>query len=184
VRKVIVSTYTSVDGVFENPGWSSPYWSDEAQRYARELLWASDALLLGRKTYELFASSWPTEAWIDREDEFAVRMNAYPKHVASTSLTEPLEWSASTLLHGDPADAVAALKQQPGGNILMYSSVELMRTLMRHGLIDELRIWIHPLILGSGRRLFSDGGAESRLRLLDTTTLPNGIIVLGYDTAA
>jgi dihydrofolate reductase len=88
MRKVVVSTYVTLDGVYEDPAWSGPYWSDEAQQFARDQLFASDALLLGRETYEIFAASWPTEEWIEREGDFAVRMNSLPKHVASTTLEE------------------------------------------------------------------------------------------------
>jgi dihydrofolate reductase len=183
MRKVVVSTYVTLDGVFENPAWSAPYWSDEAQEFARKQLWASDALLLGRTTYEEFAASWPTDAWIEREGEFAERMNSYPKYVASTSLEEPLEWSNSSLLKGETAEEVGKLKQDSGQDLLMYSSVELMHTLMQHGLIDEYRIWVHPVILGSGRRLFKDGVNKAQLKLVETTTLPNGVVVLDYQPA-
>jgi dihydrofolate reductase len=184
MRKVVVSTYATLDGVFEDPAWSAPYWSDEAQSFARDQLWASDALLLGRATYEAFAASWPTEEWLEREGEFAERMNSLPKFVASTRLEEPLEWSNSSLLKGEVAEEVRKLKDQAGQDILMYSSVELMYTLMEHGLIDEYRIWVHPVLLGSGRRLFKEGIEKTELRLVDTTTLPNGVVVLAYQAAA
>jgi dihydrofolate reductase len=181
VRNVIVSTYVTLDGVFEDPGWSAPYWSDDAQRFARDQLWASDALLLGRNTYEAFAASWPTEEWIEREGEFAQRMNSYPKYVASRSLEEPLEWNNSHLLEGDVAEEVSKLKEGSGQDILMYSSAELMHALIDKGLVDRFRIWVHPLVLGSGRRLFPDGAKKAELELVDTTTLPNGIVVLDYE---
>jgi dihydrofolate reductase len=183
MRNVVVSTYVTLDGVMENPAFSAPYWSDEAQALAREQLWASDALLLGRTTYEEFAAAWPTDAWIEREGEFAERMNTLPKYVASTTLTEPLAWQGSTLLEGDIADAVRKLKEQPGQDILMYSSVTLMHALMKDDVIDEFRIWVHPLILGTGRRLFEEGLDTSTLELVDTTTLPNGVVVLHYRRA-
>jgi dihydrofolate reductase len=167
----------------EDPAWTAPYWSDEAQRFAREQLFASDALLLGRRTYETFAASWPTQAWIEREGEFAERMNGLSKYVASKTLEEPLEWSNSTLLKGNVGEAVAALKDEPGQDILMYSSVELMRSLMEHDLIDEYRLWLHPVILSSGRRLFQEGAEETALALVDSTTLPNGVMVLAYQPA-
>jgi dihydrofolate reductase len=184
MKKVVVSTYVTLDGVFEDPAWSAPYWSDEAQQFARDQLWASDTLLLGRNTYEGFAAHWPTEEWIEREGEFAERMNSYPKYVASKSLEEPLEWSNSHLLKGDVADQVRKLKDQDGRDILMYSSVELMHALMSEGLIDRHRLWIHPLILGAGGRLFPDGTGNTELELVDTTTLPNGIAVLDYQPAS
>jgi dihydrofolate reductase len=179
VRKVVASTYVTLDGVYEDPGWSAPYWSDEAQAFARDQLWASDALLVGRRTYEGFAAAWPTDEWIEREGEFAERMNTYPKYVASKRLEEPLEWNNSHLLEGDVADAVSKLKEESGQDILMYSSVGLMRALMAEGLVDRFRIWVHPLVLGEGRRLFEDG-KRTELELVDTTTLPNGVAVLDY----
>src|SRR4029453_10805393 len=159
MREVVVSNYVTLDGVFEEPAWSAPYWSDEAQLLARDQLWASDALLLGRKTYEGFAHFWPTDEWIEREGEFAERMNSYPKYVASTSLKEPLEWNNSHLLAGDVAKAVRELKAEEGKDILMYSSADLMNRLMEQGLVDRLLIWLHPLVLGEGARLFEDSEA-------------------------
>src|SRR6266496_1319737 len=184
MRKVVVSTYVSLDGVFEDPAWSAPYWSDEAQRFAHDQLFSSDALLVGRSTYEAFAAAWPTEEWIEREGDFAERMNSLPKYVASTSLEEPLEWNNSHLLKGDVAEAVAKLKEEPGQDLLMYSSVGLMNTLMERDLIDGYRLWVHPVVLGSGRRLFSEGIDKTELELVDTTTLPNGVVVLAYQPGA
>jgi dihydrofolate reductase len=111
-------------------------------------------------------------------------MNSLPKYVASKTLIEPLTWQASTLLKGDVAEAVGELKHQPGQDILMYSSVGLMHTLMQRGLIDEYRLWVHPVILGSGRRLFNDGIDKTELRLVDTTTLSTGVVILAYQPAA
>jgi dihydrofolate reductase len=185
MRSVVSSTYVTLDGVFEEleePAWSAPYWSDEAQGFARDVLWASDALLLGRKTYDGFAAAWPTDEWIEREGEFAERMNSYPKYVASTSLKAPLEWNNSHLLGGDVAKAIAKLKEQEGRDILMYSSVDLMNRLMEQGLVDRFLIWLHPLILGEGARMFADS-KEAKLELVDTTTLPNGVAVLDYRLA-
>jgi dihydrofolate reductase len=184
MRKVVVSTYVTLDGVFEDPAWSAPYWSDEAQQIAHDQLFASDALLLGRRTYETFAASWPTQEWIDREGDFAERMNSLPKYVASTTLEEPLEWQNSSLLRGDLAEDVRRLKDEPGQDILMYSSAQLMHALMEHGLIDEFRIWLHPLVLGGGERLFEEGVHKTELKLVDTKTLPNGVAILAYEHAA
>jgi dihydrofolate reductase len=181
MRKVVVSTYVTLDGVFEDPAWSAPYWSDEAQQFARDQLWASDALLLGRKTYEGFAEAWPSEEHIEAEGEFAERMNSYPKYVVSKSLEEPLEWNNSHLLDGDVAEEVDKLRQEDGQDILMYSSVGLMHALIDKDLVDRFRIWVHPLVLGSGRRLFPDGAKKANLELVDTTTLPNGVLVLDYE---
>jgi dihydrofolate reductase len=187
LRKINVSTYVTLDGVFDDPGgaedtehggWSNPYFNDEAAKYARDQLWSSDALLLGRKTYEEFAANWPNME--ETEGEFAVRMNTLPKFVASSTLDEPLEWSNSSLIKGDVAEAVAKLKDEPGQNLLMYSSAELMHALMGHGLIDEVRLWVHPVVVGSGQRLFPDGSAAANLKLVDTTTLSTGVVILAY----
>jgi dihydrofolate reductase len=183
VRDIVVSTYVTLDGVFEEPRWSADYWSDEAQLFARDILWASDALLLGRETYEGFAAAWPTEEHIKAEGEFAARMNSMPKYVASKSLKEPLEWENSHLLGDDVPGAVSELKKQGDKDLLVYSSATLMRSLMEEGLIDRHKIWLHPLVLGSGRRLFPDG-PRAELELTDSATLPNGIVVLDYRQVA
>jgi dihydrofolate reductase len=183
MRNVVVSTYVTLDGVFENPAWSAPYWSDEAQQFAHDQLWTSDALLVGRTTYEEFAAAWPTDEWIEREGDFAERMNSLPKYVASSTLAEPLAWNNSRLLEGDVAEEVRKLKEEPGQDILMYSSVTLMHALMGADLVDRYRLWLHPLILGSGKQLFSGGTKETELKLMDKTTLPNDVIVLSYQPA-
>jgi dihydrofolate reductase len=189
MRKINVSTYVTLDGSFEDPGgaeefehggWSNPFFNDEAANYAREQLWSSDGLLLGRKTYEEFAASWPNME--ETEGDFAVRMNTLPKFVASSTLVEPLDWSNSSLIKGDVADGVSKLKDEPGQDLLMYSSVGLMHTLMGRGLIDEFRLWVHPVVLGGGRRLFPDGIGRSDLKLVDTRTLSTGVAILAYRT--
>lgn len=182
MRELVASSYVTLDGVFEEPSWSAPYWSDDAQLLARDQLWGSDSLALGRKTYEGFAAAWPTEGWIEREGEFAERMNSYPKYVASRSLSEPLEWSNSHLLGGDAAEAVRELKEESGRDVLMYGSVTLMRDLMKQDLVDRFLIWVHPLVLGHGTKLFTEGD-EAKLELTDVKTLPNGVAVLDYRPA-
>ncbi len=147
-----MSTYVTLDGVMEAPSWSAPFWNEEAAKYAYDQLFASDALLLGRVTYQGFAAAWPS---MTDEEGFADRMNGLPKFVASTTLSDP-QWNAS-LLEGDVAAEVSKLKQQPGQDILIYGSSGLVHTLMPHDLIDEYRIWVYPVIVGSGRRLFRDG---------------------------
>jgi dihydrofolate reductase len=184
MRDVVVSTYVTLDGVFENPAWSAPYWSDEAQQFAHDQLWASGALLVGRTTYEEFAAAWPTDEWIEREGDFAEKMNSLPKYVASNTLDESLDWNNSHLLKGDVADEVSKLKQESGQDILMYSSVTLMHALMEADLIDRYRLWVHPLILGGGKRLFPDGTDKTELKLVDQATLPNDVIVLSYEPAS
>ena len=137
---------------------------------------ASDVFLLGRETYELFKEFWSDES------DYAARMNSIPKLVASTTLRGPLEWNAS-LIEGDVAEEVAKLKQQPGRDILMYGSPTLMRTLAKHDLIDEYLVWVHPVVLGSGKRLFSEGFEKTTLKLVDTEPLSSGVVILTYRPA-
>jgi dihydrofolate reductase len=187
MRKVIVTEYLSLDGVLQDPGgtgefehrgWTIPYWNDELAKYQSDQLFASDALLLGRVTYEEFVASWPLRSG----DPFSDRMNSLPKFVASTTLEEPLEWNA-TLLKGDLAEEVAKLKQQPGQDILIYGSGELVNTLMRHNLIDVYRVMLHPLALGTGKRFFRDGGEKTTLTLTDVKTNGAGVVMLTYQPA-
>ena len=172
MRKLVESTFMTLDGVIENPqNWSPPYWDDEHSEYARKLLWDADALLLGRKTYEGFAEAWPPRAG---SDDFADRINEMPKHVASTTLKETT-WNA-TVLDGDAADAVAKLKEQPGDNLLKFGTGELDRALMEHRLVDEFHFWVFPVVAGGGQRLL-DGFDTTHLELLDASTFKSGIVV-------
>lgn len=185
MRRVVAAEYLSVDGriEMEDPeggdqepgGWTAPYWNDELEKMQYDLLFASDALLLGRITYEGFAATWPS---ITDEEGFADRMNSLPKYVASTTLTEPLEWNA-TLLDGDPIERVRALKAEPGEDILIYGSGELVRSLLPHAVIDEVRLMIHPVVLGWGKRLLEDGD-KSGLTLVDTTATEKGVVTVTY----
>ena len=173
MRKLVESTFVTLDGTISAPQvWGPPYWDDEHHAYARSLLFAADALLLGRETYEGFAAAWPS-----RSGDMADRINSLPKHVASTTLTETT-WNA-TLITGDVADAVAALKQQPGKDILKYGTGELDRTLMEHGLVNEFHFWLFPVIAGSGEG-FLEGIDTTHLKLVDTTPFASGIVVLTY----
>jgi len=174
MRKLVLSAYVTLDGVMEAPSWSAPFWNEEAAKYAFDQLFASDALLLGRVTYESFAAAWPS---MTDEEGFADRMNSLPKFVASTTLGE-LQWNAARI-QGEVAEEVAQLKQQPGQDILIYGSGGLVHTLMQHDLIDEYRLWVHPVVVGSGKRLFRDG-SETTLRLVDTKTFGSGVVVLAY----
>jgi dihydrofolate reductase len=185
MRRVVAAEYLSVDGrmEMEDPeggdqkpgGWTAPYWNDELEKMQYDLLFASDALLLGRVTYEGFATTWPS---ITDEEGFADRMNGLPKYVASMTLTNPLEWNA-TLLDGDPVERVRTLKDEPGENILIYGSGELLRSLLPHSVVDELRLMIHPVLLGWGKRLL-DGGDTSGLTLADTRATETGVVTLTY----
>jgi dihydrofolate reductase len=174
VRKVITSVYATLDGYIDNPqNWSLKYWDDEHGEYASGLLRGSDALLMGRATYEGFAASWPSVT-----GEFADRINAMPKYVASTTLGGELGWNA-TVLEGDVVRAVAELKRQPGGDLLMYGTGRLTDTLMEHGLLDEYHIWVCPVVIGQGDPLFRPG-TRAELTHAGTTTFGSGVVVLTY----
>ena len=189
MRKVIVSEFVSLDGVMEDPGWTFQFHSEEQEKYKFDELAASDALLLGRRTYVEFAAAWPT--MMDQYEgprraelsEFADMMNSYPKHVVSRSLQEPLGWSNSTLVKGNVADAVSNLKQQPGQDILIFGSAELVNALMRHDLIDEYRLMVFPVVVGKGKLLFGDGIDKKVLELVGTEMFVSGVVVLTYRPA-
>jgi dihydrofolate reductase len=177
MRKLIVTEFLTLDGVYdEATPWREGFNPDDGQ-VKRDELFASDALLLGRVTYEGFAQYWPSAT-----GAFAERMNSLPKFVATTTLTS-LEWNATvlstTVLNGDVVAAVRALKAQPGGNILTYGSGHFAQTLLRHGLVDELRLMVFPLVLGSGKRLFADGD-RLVLHLESSQNLAAGVLLLTY----
>jgi dihydrofolate reductase len=172
--KLVESTFMTLDGVIESPQeWSPPYWDDEHAGYARTLLFDADALLLGRATYEGFAQAWPTRSG----DEYTDRINSMPKHVASHTLQDAT-WNA-TIIEGDVAEAVARLKEGQGANLLKFGTGELDRTLLEHNLLDELHVWIFPVLAGGGRRLI-DGIETTHLKLVDSTRFGSGIVVNTY----
>jgi dihydrofolate reductase len=176
MRKIIVSTQASMDSVIENPqNWVFDYANDEFFNYAREQLFAADALIMGRVTYEGFAEAWPAQAG---SNEFADRMNSLPKYVASRTLKGPLKWNAN-LIEGDVSEAIARLKEQPGDNILQYGSGELTRTLLRHGLVDEFRVLVYPVAVGQGQHLL-ESIEKFPMKLLESKTFSTGVIVLHY----
>jgi dihydrofolate reductase len=181
VRKVIASEFVSLDGVMEEPGWTLQFSSEEQEKFKFDELAASDALLLGRVTYEGFAAAWPQME--EQTGEYGAWMNGYPKYVASTTLEEPLEWNNSNLIQGNVAEEVSRLKQQPGKDILIFGSGDLVNMLMQHGLIDEYRIMVFPVVLGSGKRLFGDGSDTKVLELVETKTFSSGVVVLTYQPA-
>jgi dihydrofolate reductase len=181
VRKVVVSEFVSLDGVMEDPGWTFGFESDDRDQFKFDELAAADALLLGRVTYEGFASAWPQME--EQTGEYGAWMNGYPKHVVSTTLQEPLEWNNSTLVEGDVAEEVSRLKDQPGKDILIFGSGDLVNSLMQHDLIDEYRLMVFPVIVGSGKRLFNEGGDTKSLKLVGTQTFDSGAIVLTYEPA-
>jgi len=191
MSKVVVLTNLTLDGVmqgparpdedrrggFEHGGWAAPYAAMEAtgNNFA-----SAGALLFGRRTYENFYAVWPKQT----NSPYTEFLNTIPKYVASTTLKEPLPWSNSTLLKGDAAQAVSQLKQQPGKDLLIMGSGELIQSLMRANLIDDYVLLIHPLVLGSGRRLFPDGGAAATLRLVATSTTDKGVVIATYQPAS
>jgi dihydrofolate reductase len=192
MRRIVAAEYLSLDGVTEDPGptedfdragddfehagWTLPYWNDELSELQSELLFASEALLLGRVTYEEFVASWPKRSG----DPYTEKINSMPKFVASTTLQEPLEWNA-TLLEGNTVEAVKQLKEQPGKDLLIYGSAELVNTLMRHGVIDSFRLMLYPLVLPGGKRLFREPGDSTTFTLANTKTTSTGVVVLTYE---
>jgi dihydrofolate reductase len=181
VRKVIASEFVSLDGVIEDPSWTFQIPSEEQPKFKFDELSASDALLLGRVTFEGFAAAWPHIT--EQAGEYADMMNGYPKYVVSTTLEKPLEWNNSTLIRRNVAEEVANLKQQPGKDILIFGSSDLGNTLMQHDLIDEYRLMVFPVVVGSGKRLFKDGIETKVLRLIETKTFGSGVVVLSYQPA-
>lgn len=185
MRKVVVSVYTTLNGVMSPVDWVFPYISEDRGRYAHDLLFASDALLMGRGTYEGFAAVWPSRTDADAgpgEEGISERINSLPKYVVSTTLNE-VTWNNSHLIHGNVAAEVARMKQQPGQNILIYGAGPVAHTLLQHGLIDELRVWIHPVITGvteSTKRLFEDASDFPVLKLAGTKHLSSGVVVHEY----
>lgn len=174
MRKVIVTEFLSLDGVFEDPAPPPGYPSPEIGKYKYNELFESDALLLGRVTYEGFARYWPT---MMGTSDFAERMNSLPKFVATTTL-KSLEWNA-TALEGDVIAAVVALKRRDGQNILVYGSGTFAQQLLRHGLVDEIRLMLYPIVLGSGKRFFT-GQDKLPLKLVTSRSLGAGVMLLTY----
>jgi dihydrofolate reductase len=189
MRKVVASIFVTLDGVFEDPGgaegselggWSFIYSgrSEAELQHAGDLLRASDALLLGRATYDGFAQAWPSMTgggW------YADRMNALPKYVVSSTL-DKAEWNNSTIIKGNAAAQVSRLKQQPGQNLLIFGSGELVNSLLRERLLDELRLLVYPVVLGRGRRLFKEGPPVG-LNVAGAKAFGSGVVLLTYDPA-
>jgi dihydrofolate reductase len=176
MRKLVESTFSSMDGVIGNPQeWGVPYWDEEHTQYNRDLLFGADALVLGRQTYEAFAQAWPSRP----RDDYVDRINDLPKYVASRTLTdEDTTWNAS-IVQGDVPDGVKALKAQPGQSLLKYGTGELDRTLLANGLLDELHLWVFPVVAGGGQRLL-EGLDLTHLHLADSTRFASGIVVNVY----
>ncbi|HEX5224163.1 MAG TPA: dihydrofolate reductase family protein [Solirubrobacteraceae bacterium] len=178
MRKVKLAMYVALDGVVENPAWTAPYWNDEISAMQEEYLYSSDELLLGRVTYEGFAASWPTME--EETGDFGRKMNSMPKRVASRTLSDA-EWNAA-IIDGDLGEAVRAMKQEDGADILIYGSGELVDELTRLSLIDEYRLIVYPVLVGEGKRLFASQ-PERALSLKETASTASGIVVLTYDAA-
>jgi dihydrofolate reductase len=178
VSKIIVSEYLTLDGVMEAPEeWQFPYYSDDVAEFNKVQILALDALLLGRVTYEIFAAHWPNQT----NNEFGVadKLNAMPKYVVSSRLKKA-EWNNSTLIKGDVVEAVARLKQQPGGDISLMGSASLAQSLMEADLIDEYRLQVYPIVLGKGLRLFKDGMKRLNLKLVESIAFKSGAVSLVY----
>ena len=190
MSKIVVFNSVTLDGVMQAPGrpdedlrggfrhggWAVPYSDPEMGKAAGESMATSGALLLGRRTYEDFYKVWPNRT----DNPFTEVLNNAPKYVASTTLKEPLPWMNSILLKGGVPKAVAELKAQPGKDLVVLGSGELIQTLMQYNLIDQYMLLIHPLVLGSGRRLFRDGSTFTKMRLVDTRPTTTGVLIATY----
>ncbi len=191
MSRVVVSTHLTLDGVmqapgqpdedqrggFEHGGWQRPYADQVMGAIIGQGMATAGAMLLGRRTYESFAAYWPKQP---ADNPISMAMNGFKKYVASSTLKEPLEWSNSTLLAGDVPQAVADLKRELERDLVVVGSGELAKTLMQHHLVDEYLLFVHPLVLGSGRRLFAEGVPTSALKLVDTRTSTTGVVILTY----
>lgn len=193
MRRVIVTEFMTLDGVVQAPiyadedpdggfahgGWHVPHVADpEFRRRTAETIAGAGGYLFGRRTYESFAAYWPTAP--REEAMLADPLNTRPKYVASTTLAGPLAWHNATLLPGDAVEAVAALKREPGGYLLVFGSTRLVQTLVGRGLVDELRLMIDPVVVGGGKRIFRDDGALRRLRLVESQVTSTGAIFTTY----
>jgi dihydrofolate reductase len=187
VGRIVVTEFMSLDGVIEDPGGAEDFkhggWSfefnrgDEGDKFKLDETLSSEALLLGRETYEGFAKAWPS-----REGEFADKFNTMPKYVVSSTLEEP-EWTNSTVLKGDVVEEVAKLRQEQDGDIVVHGSAQLVQTLIEHDLVDELRLMVFPVVLGGGKRLFDGTSDKKALQLVDSKVVGDGVAILTYRPA-
>jgi dihydrofolate reductase len=189
-----IATFTTLDGVmqapggpdedrdggFEHGGWSFPYFSEDMGEAINDAFAKAEAILLGRRTYEIFAASWPN--FPDKDDPVASRLNTRPKYVVSTTL-EKADWEPTTIVRGDVPAEVAQLKEQYAGEIQVHGSAGLAQTLHAHGLIDEYRLFIEPVVLGTGKRLFEPGIAPTALRLVDSRPMGKGAVLATFQPA-
>jgi dihydrofolate reductase len=187
VGRIVVTEFVSLDGVMEDPGGAEGFrhggWSfeisrgDEGDKFKLDETLSSEALLLGRVTYEGFAEAWPS-----REGEFADKFNTMPKYVVSSTLKEP-EWNNSTVLRGDVAEEVARLRQEQEGDVVVHGSARLVQALLEHDLVDEVRLMVFPVVLGGGKRLFDETSEKKPLRLVDSKVVGDGVAILVYEPA-
>jgi len=183
MRKLIASAWTTLDGIFDADSmaqWFMPYDSIERQEYIRQGILTSDAILLGRKTYEMLASYWSQQK--NNEMGVAAKLNSVPKFVVSSTLKKA-EWNNSTIIKENVIEEITKLKQQPGKEIQIEGSATLVQSLMEANLIDEYKLLVHPIIMASGKRFFKDGMNTTRLKLVKTQTLDLGVILLCYQPA-
>ena len=185
--RIVVTEFVSLDGVMEDPGGAENFkhggWSfeiargEEGDKFKLDEAFSSEALLLGRVTYQGFAEAWPA-----REGEFADKFNSMPKYVVSSTLDEP-EWNNSTVLKGDVAQEVGKLRQEQDGDIVVHGSARLVQTLIEHDLVDEFRLMVYPVVLGGGKRLFGETSDKKPLRLVDSKVVGDGVAILIYEPA-
>jgi len=175
MRKIVVTEFMSLDGVMEEPRWTFKYWNDEIAKFIGEESFASDALLLGRVTYQGFAAAWPQS-----KDEGANYFNSVRKYVISETLEEPLEWHNSTLIIDNIVEEITNLKQQDGQDIAVHGSATLVQTLMQHDLVDRYRLLVYPVVVGKGKRLFEEG-IPATLKLLESQSFSSGVVALIYE---
>jgi dihydrofolate reductase len=192
MRKLIVSTFLTLDGVMQAPGgpeedesdgfalggWSVNYWDEQMGQVMGEAMSTPFDLLLGRKTYDIFAAYWPHAT----DQPGAKPLNDATKYVVSRN-RPTLEWSESVLIEGDAAEDIAALKKEDGPELQVHGSGNLIQTLLRHNLVDQYNLWVFPLVIGSGKRLFSDGTVPSALKLVDSTVSSTGVVIGTYEPA-
>jgi dihydrofolate reductase len=179
LRKVVAAEFVSLDGVMESPDkWHFPYFNEEMGQAVGEGFAAADAMLMGRVNYEEWAAYWPGQN--PEENPMAAQMNSMKKYVVSTTLKEPLEWQNSTLIGENAAEEIAKLKQEEGGDVVISGSGALVRSLLQYGLLDELKLMIHPLVVGGGKRLFEDFGEHKELELVESKTFETGVLYVTY----
>jgi dihydrofolate reductase len=186
MRQLVVSEWLTLDGVFDADTmkqWFEPYDSVDRQQCITEMVLAADAFLVGRVTYEMLAEYWPNVKNNDKKDlEIANKLNSAPKYVVSSTLKKAA-WNNSTIVKGNVADEITKLKQQPGRDILLFGSATLVQSLMEADLIDQYRLLVHPIMMGTGKRPFKDGMATTKLRLAKTRMLSLGVVSLSYEAA-